>query len=137
MPARGCWRPTAGWPTLARAAAALGTSVEQLIWLPVGGAERAPGRHAAFDTLAACHAAPPEAELGGADLAQIVYTSGTESLPKGAMLTHDAVIWQYVSCIVDAGIAADDLLAARAAAVPLRPARRVLRSRRSMSARPT
>ena len=25
------------------------------------------------------------------------------------MLTHDAVIWQYVSCIVDAGIAADDL----------------------------
>ena len=26
------------------------------------------------------------------------------------MLTHDAVIWQYVSCIVDAGIAADDLM---------------------------
>ena len=38
--------------------------------------------------------------------ASIVYTSGTESLPKGAMLTHDAVIWQYVSCVVDAGIAA-------------------------------
>ena len=26
------------------------------------------------------------------------------------MLTHDAVIWQYVSCIADAGISADDLL---------------------------
>ena len=25
------------------------------------------------------------------------------------MLTHDAVLWQYVSCLVDAGIAADDL----------------------------
>ena len=25
------------------------------------------------------------------------------------MLTHDAVIWQYVSCLVDAGIASDDL----------------------------
>ena len=25
------------------------------------------------------------------------------------MLTHDAVLWQYVSCIVDAGIASDDL----------------------------
>ena len=25
------------------------------------------------------------------------------------MLTHDAVIWQYVSCVVDAGIASDDL----------------------------
>jgi fatty-acyl-CoA synthase len=43
-------------------------------------------------------------------LAQIIYTSGTESLPKGAMLTHEAVIWQYVSCIVDAGIAADDVI---------------------------
>ena len=40
---------------------------------------------------------------------QIVYTSGTESLPKGAMLTHDAVIWQYVTCVVDASISADDL----------------------------
>ena len=35
--------------------------------------------------------AAPEVELAGSDLAQIVYTSGTESLPKGAMLTHDAV----------------------------------------------
>jgi fatty-acyl-CoA synthase len=47
--------------------------------------------------------------LDGADLAQILYTSGTESTPKGAMLTHDAVMWQYVSCIVDASIAADDI----------------------------
>ena len=26
------------------------------------------------------------------------------------MLTHDAVIWQYVSCIVNAGIAETDLM---------------------------
>jgi fatty-acyl-CoA synthase len=63
-----------------------------------------------FETLAACDDAAPDPELGGADLAQIVYTSGTESAPKGAMLSHDAVIWQYVSCIVDASIAADDLI---------------------------
>jgi fatty-acyl-CoA synthase len=25
------------------------------------------------------------------------------------MLTHDAVIWQYVSCVVDANISSDDL----------------------------
>jgi fatty-acyl-CoA synthase len=62
-----------------------------------------------FETLAASAAALPEVALDAGDLAQIVYTSGTESLPKGAMLTHDAVIWQYVSCVVDAGIAADDL----------------------------
>ena len=26
------------------------------------------------------------------------------------MLTHDAVMWQYVSCVVDASIASDDLM---------------------------
>jgi fatty-acyl-CoA synthase len=46
----------------------------------------------------------------GGDLAQIVYTSGTESSPKGAMLTHDAVIWQYASCAVDASIASGDVM---------------------------
>jgi fatty-acyl-CoA synthase len=45
----------------------------------------------------------------GHDLLQIVYTSGTESMPKGAMLTHDAVMWQYVSCIADAEISGNDL----------------------------
>lgn len=49
-------------------------------------------------------------DLKGTDLAQIVYTSGTESRPKGALLTHDAVIAQYVTCIVEAGIAGDDTL---------------------------
>ena len=43
-------------------------------------------------------------------LAQIVYTSGTESLPKGAMLTHEAVIWEYVSCLVDAEITESDVM---------------------------
>ena len=53
---------------------------------------------------------PVVEELDTGDLAQIIYTSGTESRPKGAMLTHDAVLWQYVSCVIDAEIAADDVL---------------------------
>lgn len=43
----------------------------------------------------------PDEVADGHDLLQIIYTSGTESRPKGAMLTHDAVLWQYQSCVID------------------------------------
>jgi fatty-acyl-CoA synthase len=99
-----------GLSALARAAAALDTAVRQLVWLPSEAPASPEPDMTPFDALAACTDAPPEPDLAGTDLLQIVYTSGTESSPKGAMLTHDAVLWQYVSCLVDAGIAADDLM---------------------------
>ena len=99
-----------GLASLARAAAALDTSVQDLIWLPAEENSAPEPDMIAFDTLVASNAALPDVTLSGGDVAQIVYTSGTESLPKGAMLTHDAVLWQYVSCIVDAGIAHQDLV---------------------------
>ena len=95
---------------LARAAAALDTAVQQFLWLPSEGPSDPEPGMLRFDDLAASSAPLPEAALAGDDLLQIVYTSGTESLPKGAMLTHDAVLWQYVSCLVDAGIGADDFM---------------------------
>jgi len=94
---------------LARAAAAQDSAVEGFLWLPSEEPSEPAAGMTAFDTLAASTAALPEVALASTDLAQIVYTSGTESLPKGAMLTHDAVISQYVSCVVDASIAAGDL----------------------------
>ena len=98
-----------GLAALARAAAALDTKVAQFVWLPSEAPTAPEPGMIAFDDIAACSDALPEPQLDGTDLLQIVYTSGTESSPKGAMLTHDAVLWQYVSCLVDAGIASDDL----------------------------
>ncbi len=99
-----------GLAELARAAATLDTAVTEFVWLP----SEDPGAPApgmvAFDTLAASTASVPLVALSDHDLAQIVYTSGTEALPKGAMLTHDAVIAEYVSCLADAAITGDDLL---------------------------
>ncbi|MCW5610699.1 MAG: acyl-CoA synthetase [Rubrivivax sp.] len=105
------WLATdSGLAALARDAATRDTRVEQLLWLPSEDASQPEPGMLAFDELAACTDALPDVALQGSDLAQIVYTSGTESLPKGAMLTHDAVLWQYVSCLVDAQIAQDDLM---------------------------
>jgi fatty-acyl-CoA synthase len=99
-----------GLAALAREAAALDTAVAQLLWLPAEEpSDPIPGL-LDFHALAACTDPLPEIDVQGSDLAQIVYTSGTESLPKGAMLTHDAVLWQYVSCIVDASIDGHDLM---------------------------
>jgi fatty-acyl-CoA synthase len=104
------WLATdSGLAPLAQSAAAIDTQVRQWLWLPSEDAsEPVPGMFR-FDTLAAEPGVPTEVGLDDRDLAQIVYTSGTESLPKGTMLTHDAVISQYVSCVVAAEIAEADL----------------------------
>ncbi len=41
----------------------------------------------------------PEPDLEDDSLAQIVYTSGTTAAPKGAMMTHKAMVSQYYSVI--------------------------------------
>lgn len=99
-----------GLADLARTAAHA-TGVRELLWLPSEDpSEPAPGM-TSFDALAATPGTPPEVpKLASTDVAQIVYTSGTEAMPKGAMLTHDAVIWQYTSCVIDASISPDDIL---------------------------
>jgi len=100
-----------GLAELARDAASRGTAVEQFVWLPSEDASHPADGMTSFDALAQTEAPPVQTPpLQSSDLAQIVYTSGTESSPKGAMLTHDAVIWQYASCAVDASIAAGDVM---------------------------
>jgi len=99
-----------GLAELARAAAQRDTQVGQFIWLPSEERTAPVAGMVSFDELARSAGRPPEPQVQAGDLAQIVYTSGTESMPKGAMLTHDAILWQYASCAIDASIACGDVM---------------------------
>lgn len=64
----------------------------------------------AEDSLLASLAAPRPYE-GGRDpgeLVQLLYTSGTTALPKGAMMTHRALVHEYASALDALDLGADD-----------------------------
>lgn len=88
-------------------AAARGTAVRTFVWMHDGDA---PSRDfKSFRGLAG--AAPePATTVDARALLQILYTSGTESLPKGVMLSHEAVISQYVSCLIEGEMSESDVM---------------------------
>ncbi|WP_327715243.1 acyl-CoA synthetase [Streptomyces sp. NBC_00490] len=47
-------------------------------------------------------------EPRGEDLVQLLYTSGTTALPKGAMMTHRALVHEYLSAITALDLSAGD-----------------------------
>lgn len=49
-----------------------------------------------------------DVEVVDDDLAQLLYTSGTTSRPKGAMMTHRSLVAEYLSCVVALDLAPDD-----------------------------
>ena len=95
---------------VAQDAAAQDTAVKELIWFPQEGDLSAPLGMAQFSDLLKGADTPPEVAVDGREVAQIVYTSGTESLPKGAMLTHEAVLWEYVSCCIEQEMVSTDTM---------------------------
>ncbi len=54
-------------------------------------------------------AGEPDVMVGDDDPLRLMYTSGTESRPKGVMLSSRSLMAQYVSCIVDGCMGADDV----------------------------
>ncbi|WP_239521321.1 AMP-binding protein [Blastococcus saxobsidens] len=51
----------------------------------------------------------PQVAIADDDVLQLMYTSGTESQPKGVMMTSRSLVSQYVSCLLDGRFAAEDV----------------------------
>jgi hypothetical protein len=62
-------------------------------------------------------AAEPDVPVADDDPLRLMYTSGTESRPKGVMLSSRSLISQYVSCAIDGEMSGDDIDRARVRAV--------------------
>lgn len=85
------------------------TSVEQWGFIPLEGSTVPPGFRNIMEELASMPVDEPQVDVDPEDIAQIPYTSGTESKPKGAMLSHRALMSQYYSCIFDGSYETDDV----------------------------
>ncbi|MDW0109447.1 fatty acyl-CoA synthetase [Sporosarcina aquimarina] len=52
----------------------------------------------------------PDVQLDDDDVVHVLYTSGTESRPKGVMLSHKSLISEYVSSIIDGKMSDEDIV---------------------------
>jgi len=52
---------------------------------------------------------PPSVLVADDDPVRMMFTSGTESRPKGALLSSRSLLWQYVSCVIDGSMGANDV----------------------------
>lgn len=86
-------------------------TVKTLIWSDQGsGKPPADGRFLDFDAWSRnLSQQEPDIILHIEDPCQMTYTSGTESLPKGVILTNQALMAQYMGAIVDGQYEEDDI----------------------------
>jgi fatty-acyl-CoA synthase len=98
----------AEFAALGAAAASEAAAVTELIWLAGERPSLQPSGTVAFDEVAACAAPFVDPGFGAGHVAQIMYTSGTESRPKGVVLTHEAVLAEYATCHADLEIGEAD-----------------------------
>ncbi|HYQ92775.1 MAG TPA: AMP-binding protein, partial [Candidatus Competibacteraceae bacterium] len=85
-------------------------TVKHLIWSSQGAGQLAPDGFLDFDAwYRAYPATEPEVVLRIEDPVQMTYTSGTESRPKGVILNHQALIAEYLACIIDGEYERNDI----------------------------
>ena len=77
--------------------------------IPDHGVGVSPGWEDTTEWLNHPDASTPDVAVDDDEPAQILYTSGTESRPKGATLSVRNLVAQYVSCIVDGDMSGDDI----------------------------
>lgn len=103
-------------PVAEQALAALDGSARHAVLGVMDGGEGPPGWEAVTEWLGHDDGSRPVANVADDDVIQLMYTSGTESRPKGAALSSRSLVSQYLSCIVDGRMASDDV---EAHALPL------------------
>ncbi len=85
-------------------------TVKTLVWSNQGAGRPAEEGFVDFDDWYGAYPADePDAVLRIEDPVQMTYTSGTESLPKGVIISNQALISQYLGCIIDGGYDAGDV----------------------------
>ncbi|HRS97297.1 MAG TPA: fatty acyl-CoA synthetase [Smithella sp.] len=85
------------------------TDVERWGFIPLENATSPEGFFNLTEEMSKMHYREPQVDVSAEDIVQIPYTSGTESKPKGAMLSHRALMSQYHSCIFDGQYETDDV----------------------------
>ena len=85
--------------------------VNKFIWSKdMKGMEPADDRFIDFDNWYSQYPdTEPDVILRIEDPCQMTYTSGTESKPKGVILTHQSLLSEYMGCIIDGGYDSSDI----------------------------
>ena len=97
-------------PTAESAIASAGLSGGARGWIGLSGAPPTDGWEDVDAWIdAGDHPPAPDVQIADDDPLRLMYTSGTESRPKGVMLSSRSLISQYVSCVIDGGMNADDV----------------------------
>jgi fatty-acyl-CoA synthase len=78
-------------------------------WIRRYGTAPSPGWEDVESWCRSGDASAPEVFVADDDPLRLMYTSGTEARPKGVMLSSRSLISEYVTCIVDGGMSADDV----------------------------
>src|SRR5690606_7627464 len=96
-------------PTAEKALATAGVEGGVRGWIPLSGAAAADGWEDVDSWWRQGPDSAPDVLVADDDPLRLMYTSGTESRPKGVMLSSRSLISQYVSCVIDGEMSADDV----------------------------